>query len=71
MGWMIVVALGPLARALTPDGMLLLVAGGVAYTVGVVFYAWERLPFNHAVWHVCVLAGSICHFACVMGYVIP
>jgi hemolysin III len=71
MGWLAVVALEPLARALTPDGFALLVAGGLAYTLGVVFYAWERLPFNHAVWHVCVLAGSICHFSCVLGYVIP
>lgn len=71
MGWLAVVALEPLAAALTPNGFALLVAGGVAYTVGVVFYAWERLPFNHAVWHVCVLAGSACHFSCVMGYVIP
>lgn len=71
MGWLVVVALEPLASALTPDGFALLVAGGLAYTVGVVFYAWDRLPFNHAVWHVCVLTGSACHFSCVMGYVIP
>ncbi len=71
MGWLVVVALEPLASALTPDGFALLVAGGLAYTVGVVFYAWDRLPFNHAVWHVCVLTGSACHFSCVMGYVLP
>ncbi len=71
MGWLVVVALEPLASALTPDGFALLVAGGLAYTVGVVFYAWDRLPFNHVVWHVCVLAGSVCLFSCVMGYVIP
>lgn len=71
MGWLAVVALEPLASALTPGGFALLVAGGLAYTVGVVFYACDRLPFNHAVWHVFVLAGSACHFSCVMGYVIP
>ena len=52
-------------------GLLLLALGGLAYTGGVVFYAWQRLPFNHAVWHVFVLAGSACHFSCVLGYVIP
>jgi len=71
MGWLAVVALDPLARALHAEGMALLVAGGLAYTGGVVFYAWTRLPFNHAVWHVFVLAGSACHFSCVLGWVIP
>jgi hemolysin III len=47
----------------------LLVGGGVAYTIGVVFYAWRR-PFSHAVWHVFVLVGSACHFACVIGFVV-
>ncbi len=49
----------------------LLVAGGAAYTLGVVFYAWRRLPFNHPVWHTFVMAGSACHFSCVLGYVLP
>ena len=71
MGWLAVIALEPLARSLHPDGLALLVAGGVAYTVGVVFYAWRRLPFNHAVWHAFVMAGSACHFACIIGYVLP
>ena len=71
MGWLAVIALEPLARSLHPDGLALLVAGGGAYTVGVVFYAWRRLPFNHAVWHAFVMAGSACHFACIIGYVLP
>jgi hemolysin III len=71
MGWLIVIAAEPLARSLHPDGLLLLALGGLAYTFGVIFYAWQRLPYNHAVWHLFVLAGSICHFACVLGYVIP
>jgi hemolysin III len=71
MGWLIVVALEPLVRSVHPDGLALLVAGGLAYTLGVVFYAWKRLPFNHAVWHLFVMAGSACHFSCVLGYVIP
>jgi hemolysin III len=71
MGWMVVIAFEPLVRSVHPDGLLLMAAGGLAYTLGVVFYAWRRLPYNHAVWHVCVLAGSACHFSCVLGYVIP
>ncbi len=71
MGWMVVIVLEPLARSVGTDGLTLLVLGGLAYSVGVIFYAWERLPYNHAVWHVFVLAGSVCHFSCVLGYVVP
>jgi hemolysin III len=71
MGWMAVVAFEPLIRSLHTEGLALLLLGGLAYTVGVIFFAWRRLPYNHAVWHVCVLAGSACHFSCVLGYVIP
>jgi len=71
MGWLAVLALEPLTRALHADGLALLVAGGLAYSLGAVFYAWRRLPYNHAVWHLFVLAGSACHFSCVQGYVIP
>jgi hemolysin III len=71
MGWLAVIAAGPLIRSVHPDGLLLLALGGVAYTLGVVFYAWQRLPYNHALWHLFVMAGSVCHFSCVLGYVIP
>jgi hemolysin III len=71
MGWLGVIAAEPLVRSLHPDGLLLLALGGMAYTLGVVFYAWRRLPYNHAVWHLFVMVGSVCHFACVLGYVIP
>ncbi len=71
MGWGIVAAIKPLVRELETGGMAFLIAGGVAYTLGVVFYLWRRLPFHHAVWHVFVLAGSICHFFSVFLYVIP
>jgi hemolysin III len=71
MGWLIVFALEPLMRSVHPDGVTLLVLGGVTYTLGVIFYAWERLPYNHAIWHVFVLVGTALHFSCVLGYVIP
>jgi len=71
MGWMALIAIEPLVHALHPQGLMLLFLGGAAYTLGVVFYAWRRLPYHHAVWHLFVLAGSACHFSCVLGYVIP
>ncbi len=71
MGWSIVVVAEPLSLSLGRGGLALLVCGGLAYTVGAVFYSWKRLPYNHAVWHVFVLAGSSLHFACVLRFVIP
>jgi hemolysin III len=71
MGWLVLIAIEPLVQSLHSQGLALLILGGLAYTLGVVFYAWRRLPYNHAVWHCFVLAGSACHFSCVLGYVIP
>jgi hemolysin III len=71
MGWMAVVAIRPLYLGLPRGGLLWLVAGGVLYTVGTIFYLGRRIPFNHAIWHTFVLAGSLCHFLSVMLYVIP
>ncbi len=70
MGWGIVGASRPLLKELAPAGLVLLLAGGLAYTLGVVFFVWRR-PFHHAVWHIFVLGGSICHFFAVFLYVIP
>lgn len=61
MGWLILLAIAPLLRAMPVAGVLWLVAGGLAYSLGVVFYAWRKLPFNHAIWHLFVLGGSVCH----------
>lgn len=61
MGWLIVLAAGPLLRAMPAAGLGWLAAGGLAYTLGVVFFAWHRLPYNHAIWHLFVLGGSVCH----------
>lgn len=71
MGWLVIVAVKPLLNAVPTGGVLWLLAGGLAYTFGVVFYLWKRLPFNHAIWHLFVLAGSICHFCAVYFYVLP
>ena len=71
MGWLVVVAMDPLLSALPEGGLWLLVLGGVAYSVGVVFYVWERLPYGHAVWHVFVFLGTVLQFFSVLLYVIP
>ncbi len=71
MGWLVVIALKPLVAALPAGALWLLVAGGLCYTLGTVFYLWEKLRFNHAIWHVWVLAGSACHWAAVFGYIVP
>ncbi len=71
MGWLIVVAIRPLIAHLPRPGLEWLVAGGVAYTAGAAFYAWKRLPYHHAVWHLFVLAGSCCHCVAVARYAAP
>jgi hemolysin III len=71
MGWLALLMMGPLRESLDPVGLWLLVAGGLAYTVGTVFYVMKRVPYMHAVWHVFVLAGSACHVLAVMLAVIP
>jgi hemolysin III len=71
MGWLVVIAIKPLVASVHFGGMMWLVAGGLAYTLGVVFYIWKRLPYNHAIWHLFVLGGSICHFFAVLLYVLP
>lgn len=69
MGWIVLFAIKPLAAALPTAGLLWLAAGGVLYTLGTVFYLWRLMPFHHAVWHLFVLAGTVCHFICVLFYV--
>ena len=71
MGWLVLLVLRPIMAALPLAGFWLLLAGGLTYTFGTVFYLWKRLPYHHAIWHLFVLAGSSCHFAAVFGYVVP
>jgi hemolysin III len=71
MGWLALIAIKPLIESLPAGGMAWLVAGGLSYTLGVGFYAWKRLPFGHAVWHLFVLGGSVCHFFCMILHVLP
>ena len=71
MGWVVVVAIKPMLSLVDTGGLVLLLLGGVAYTTGVVFYLWRQMPYNHAIWHVFVLAGSALHFFSILLYVIP
>lgn len=71
MGWSIVVAIKPLLRTLEPGGLILLIAGGLAYSGGVVFYVLDSRKYFHAVWHAFVLAGSVLQYFAVLFYVIP
>ena len=71
MGWVGLIAAKPLIAALPTAGMALVLAGGVSYTLGVVFYSWHSLRFHHAVWHVFVLGGSVLQFLSVLWYVVP
>ena len=71
MGWLVVLVMKPLLASLDTGGLLLLAAGGVAYSAGVYFYVNDRIPFNHAIWHVFVCAGTILQFFSVLLYVLP
>ena len=69
MGWVAIIAIVPLIRSLQGLGTMWLTVGGGLYTLGCVFYLWKSLPYAHMVWHLFVLAGTICHFFCILWYV--
>lgn len=71
MGWIIVFAWKPLTAGLHDTGVDLLIYGGIAYTLGTVFYVWRAFPYHHAVWHLFVLLGSALHFFAILLYVLP
>ncbi len=71
MGWLCIVAAQEMLARIPVGGLILLAAGGLLYTAGVIFYAWRKLPYHHAVWHGFVLAGSACHYFAILFYVLP
>ena len=71
MGWLAVIAAPQMAEAIGPNGMAWLVAGGVLYSVGAIFYVAKKIPFNHTVWHLFVLGGGVCHFLSIAWHVLP
>ncbi len=68
MGWLFIIAVGPLWQRMPPAGLLWLLAGGLAYTAGVWFFVTEKVRYNHLIWHFFVLAGTACHFVAVWQY---
>lgn len=69
MGWLIIIAIEPLYTNLSSQGFYWLLAGGILYSVGAVFYIWRNLPYSHAIWHLFVIAGSACMYFCILIYV--
>ena len=70
MGWLLVVAIRPLMTSLATGGLILLLAGGILYSVGILFYIWKNLSYHHVIWHIFVMAGSAAHFLSIYFYVI-
>jgi hemolysin III len=71
MGWVVIIAIKPLMAAMDSAGLLLLIAGGLLYTGGVVFYVDKRRAWSHPVWHLFVMGGSVCHYFAVLFYAFP
>jgi len=71
LGWMALIAIKPMVDNVATEGLLLLLGGGLAYSLGVIFYVWKSLKFHHAVWHLFVLVGSVFHFFSIFYYVLP
>lgn len=71
MGWLSLVLIYPLAKALPTPGFVLLILGGLVYSLGVFFYVKRKIPFNHAIWHLFVLGGTVLHFLAIYFYVVP
>ncbi len=71
MGWLIIFFSYPILTYLTPMSIAWLLIGGGAYSIGTIFFLWEKLPFHHSLWHLFVLGGSISHFFCFFFYILP
>ena len=71
LGWLVMIAIGPMIDSVAPGGLILLLVGGLFYSLGVIFYVWKTLVYHHAIWHLFVLAGSAFHFFAVLFYVVP
>lgn len=71
MGWLMIFASAELIANVERGGLILLGAGGLAYSIGVLFYLMKQVRFSHAVWHLFVLAGSLCHYFAIFHYVLP
>ena len=71
MGWLALLLVKPMLTSMGLGGTIWMLAGGLSYSLGVIPFLWERLPFNHAIWHLFVIGGSACHFVAIFRYVLP
>jgi len=71
LGWLVIIAIKPVVALVPVAAILWLLAGGLLYTAGVGFFAWQKLPYHHAIWHLFVMGGSVCHYLAVLYYVVP
>jgi len=71
MGWLIIVFFNKMLEEVHMNGIFLLIGGGLFYTLGIIFFLWNKLPFQHMIWHFFVLGGSVCHFGAIWFYVLP
>lgn len=71
MGWTVVIAIKPTLEMVPTGALIAIAAGGICYTLGTIFYLWDRLPYNHAIWHLFVLGGTLAHFIAIMGWIVP
>lgn len=71
MGWLVAIALQPLMKNLAIQGICWLAAGGIIFSLGVIFYVFKKLPFHHVIWHLFVIVGCACHFCSIFFYVLP
>jgi len=69
MGWLAIIAMQPIVEKIPFGGISWLVIGGILYSLGIIFYFWKKLPFHHAIWHLFVMGGSICHYFAILFYV--
>jgi hemolysin III len=70
MGWLVIIAAKPVLAHVPTPSLLWLLAGGLLYTSGVIFYMWKRLPYGHVIWHLFVLGGSACHYIAILRSVL-
>lgn len=71
MGWLFLIAMGPVTQKLPTMGWLWILIGGICYSIGILFFKFIKFPYHHLVWHICVIAGSLSHFFAVYFYFIP
>lgn len=71
MGWVVIIALKPLINNLSTPGLIWLSVGGVSYSIGAIFFLLNKVPYNHAIFHLFVLGGSVAHFVTIFWYVLP